>query len=581
MAFATIGAAVTTNSASSFATTAHSINMPVVNFGDRLFVWIVGYKATNPPLDRAAWLGFNGWDLIRGNDYNNGYNMEFGLWTKFCDGTEGASTLDITTDLGCKLIATAFAVEGGGNYDWTEFNVSVQEDYASTTTPVTITPSWGSTPDTTVITFTMSGYNYEELATSGESTGYTNHSEIYHDDTVNHFNDHAGLYVQYKNTNVTTESPGAITYNGTVGLRTYTICLRKPDLATAIDSTSYMAVNLADDTVYQSLATTNTNEYVSLTKLMSVQVIRDNYSQAQLEAAQRTIVADDHVGGTGPTINTNDDIYLNDLVLAMMCPSSNKAAMAMAAEVGEDLFGAGTHAQFITEFLDAMDAKGTALGLTTPAGGWASPDGFSTENIGSTADVATIVKALHTDTYVRSFMGLHNGSFDVTGGRTATETFDHSMVDSGFLSDSAELSLKDGSASLFNGVLIWDTPGGDSVAFITMDSGSASLREDDLYALIAKTLDSNPELLGEATSITIPTASIAITGYAPTVAVATPMASIEVPTATMTITGLAPTITTAAAGIDGELRATITTSVLMSGTSSTKALLTGTPKNRH
>lgn len=72
----------------------------------------------------------------------------------------------------------------------------------------------------------------------------------------------------------------------------------------------------------------------SMTKIVTSMILLDNASNLNKEIVFKD---SDFVGGSGPSLQVGDILTLRDALYAMMLPSSNNAAKAVARVVGHEI----------------------------------------------------------------------------------------------------------------------------------------------------------------------------------------------------------------------------------------------------
>lgn len=118
----------------------------------------------------------------------------------------------------------------------------------------------------------------------------------------------------------------------------------------------------------------------SLTKLMTAVVALEAIPANEVITISEEAIATEGISGS---FTAGEKFKLNDLLKTMMLVSSNDAAAAIAAHIGED------------EFIAAMNKKANDLGLTDT--GFVDPTGLSVKN------QSTVIDLLRLTEYVRNF----------------------------------------------------------------------------------------------------------------------------------------------------------------------------------
>lgn len=151
------------------------------------------------------------------------------------------------------------------------------------------------------------------------------------------------------------------------------------------------------DLLYSKNATTQSIP-ASTTKVMSL-VTGLDYVQNVKEVI--TIKSSDVQVGSGNYFSAGDTMTIEELMLAMMLPSSNTAAQAFGRICGEKMLksvadGTYTDSQCMTEFISKMNTKAAYIGMTNST--FTSASGLATTNKMTVKDmIQMIVEACSYD----------------------------------------------------------------------------------------------------------------------------------------------------------------------------------------
>jgi D-alanyl-D-alanine carboxypeptidase len=143
---------------------------------------------------------------------------------------------------------------------------------------------------------------------------------------------------------------------------------------------SYVVANLTTGNILAGSNVTGRWPTASITKLMTATLILDQLSTStQITITPQMFAADPDeytlaVGGT---------YTVEDLLHAMLMPSSNVAAQAMADFIGQ------------TQFINEMNARAQAWGMTDTY--FADPSGIAAANESSAKDLLTLAQHIHAD----------------------------------------------------------------------------------------------------------------------------------------------------------------------------------------
>ena len=124
----------------------------------------------------------------------------------------------------------------------------------------------------------------------------------------------------------------------------------------------YACVMDEDGTVYFERDATTSTQIASITKIMTALVALDAVDDGTVSLTDHLIVSADSaaVGESTAGLQEGDMLTLQDALYALLVPSGNDAAVAIAEHVGSALGGAG--ADPVGAFVDAMNAKASEIG---------------------------------------------------------------------------------------------------------------------------------------------------------------------------------------------------------------------------
>ena len=175
----------------------------------------------------------------------------------------------------------------------------------------------------------------------------------------------------------------------------------------------------ADGTVYFSREGTGPSQIASITKVMTAIVAIDN-APDDLEVAISAAAAE--IGESSANLQEGDVLDLESALKALLVPSGNDAAIAIAEAVGAALPGGGDDA--VSAFVDAMNEKAAQLGLSDTV--YENPhgldDGEYAGNLHSTAiDQLAVARCAMGYPQIRDIVGGGSTSIAVRrGGKAET-----------------------------------------------------------------------------------------------------------------------------------------------------------------
>ncbi len=168
-----------------------------------------------------------------------------------------------------------------------------------------------------------------------------------------------------------------------------------------------------DGTVYFERAADDRVKIASITKIMTAIVAIENSS---LEDTVTVDHAAATVGQSSANLREGDVLTMEEALRALLIPSGNDAAMAIAATVGAKLDLAST--DFVGTFVQAMNDKAAELGMTNTK--FTNPhgldfDGWEGDMYSTARDVATMLAyAMQNETF-RQVDGSDNNVITVNG----------------------------------------------------------------------------------------------------------------------------------------------------------------------
>lgn len=168
-----------------------------------------------------------------------------------------------------------------------------------------------------------------------------------------------------------------------------------------------------DGTVYFERAADDRVKIASITKIMTAIVAIENSS---LEDTVTVDHAAATVGQSSANLREGDVLTMEEALRALLIPSGNDAAMAIAATVGAKLDPAST--DFVGTFVQAMNDKAAELGMTNTK--FTNPhgldfDGWEGDMYSTARDVATMLAyAMQNETF-RQVDGSENNVITVNG----------------------------------------------------------------------------------------------------------------------------------------------------------------------
>lgn len=246
----------------------------------------------------------------------------------------------------------------------------------------------------------------------------------------------------------------------------------------------HQVVNADTGEVYYSKAHTTLTNNASVTKMMTMLVLFDHYSsRAALAAQSATVLAGDVQGGTGGnSCNSGDIQTLDQLAAAAMLPSSNTAAYVIARVIGDKIYtdAGSTGTQGVTRFVEAMNAKAAAIGMTNTT--YTTPSGDETSHDVTAEDVAILCTqaALLDNAVLQEIMRVANLQHTIDRGGSLTIGISSAA---GPFNIPGYRMLKGGIGGGNHRFVAVEMPNGQRVVFIVLNGASVADAEADIFTL--------------------------------------------------------------------------------------------------
>lgn len=245
-------------------------------------------------------------------------------------------------------------------------------------------------------------------------------------------------------------------------------------------------------TYYEKGSQSGESRPASLTKMATILVLLDHKPTPEALAQQVTIQSSDQVGGSGNNLKNGDVVTLFALMLNALLPSSNSAATAIARTIGTELLlaetgGTPTATAAVSRFVEAMNARATALGATDTTFGTPSGLTGTSGNSSSPRSINLICAALWGYEVFRSIAGYRSWEMPITrGGSQITVAINTTNT---MASDAGVQGGKTGTLTsppaTYNLAVYWQAPNGDIVIVTVFRSSSDAQRFADVRAVLA------------------------------------------------------------------------------------------------
>ena len=229
----------------------------------------------------------------------------------------------------------------------------------------------------------------------------------------------------------------------------------------------------------------------SLTKLITARVLVEQMDGRLTETV--TIGPKHLTTGASAGLRKGDVWSLEQLLSGLLLVSGNDAALAIADATGRAMLTAeGQKGDATKRFVSEMGPAAAALGATNAK--FADPNGLSPANVATAQDVAAIGAAMFRDQRLLPFWRCARRNFEVGGPETRTVTLNSTVE---ILGEERILGAKTGShfgQGIYNLVLGWRAPNGQTVVVVLLGSSDNSARYRDMRAILAALPSDYPEL---------------------------------------------------------------------------------------
>lgn len=186
----------------------------------------------------------------------------------------------------------------------------------------------------------------------------------------------------------------------------------------------------ADGTVYFERNAQTPAQIASITKVMTAVVVLDALNDGLVTLDTPVYVSENAawVGESSAGLQAYDSMDLNTALIALMVPSGNDAAVALAETVGQIFLDNGMYAGETAEaaFVAAMNAKAVELGMIDTV--YENPHGLDFDtyagNLHSCAqDVVTLIRYAMQNDLFRQYVSLGDTTITVTRAEAPTEVY--------------------------------------------------------------------------------------------------------------------------------------------------------------
>lgn len=236
---------------------------------------------------------------------------------------------------------------------------------------------------------------------------------------------------------------------------------------------------------------------LSITKLMTAYVLAERLGG---QLSDSVTVTEGHlVGGSSAGLRKGDLWTLEDLLYGTLLVSGNDAALAGADHAGRTLLAQEKkRGNAMKRFVEEMRSAAVALGAKQTK--FADSYGLSPSNVSTARDVALIGQTIFRDERLLPYWRCARRTLSIGGPQARTITLNSTVE---ILGQDSILGAKTGShvgKIIYNLVVAWRAPNGQTIVAVVLGSASNQARYDDMRAILAALPRDYPDLAAPATA---------------------------------------------------------------------------------
>jgi serine-type D-Ala-D-Ala carboxypeptidase (penicillin-binding protein 5/6) len=223
---------------------------------------------------------------------------------------------------------------------------------------------------------------------------------------------------------------------------------------------------------------------LSLTKLVTAYVLMDRMGDRLSETV--TVNWPHLTTGSSAGLKRRDVWSLQNLLYGMALVSGNDASLAIADRVGQDLLAQdnkkGDSAAATKRFVEEMRSAATALGASNAE--FADPYGLSSANVATARDMGIVAAHIFTDRRLLPAWACTERVLQIDGPNARTVTLKTTIE---ILGEGTVIGAKTGSHvshNIYNLVVAWRAPNGETIVGVVLGSTSHPARSDDMRAIM-------------------------------------------------------------------------------------------------
>jgi D-alanyl-D-alanine carboxypeptidase (penicillin-binding protein 5/6) len=229
----------------------------------------------------------------------------------------------------------------------------------------------------------------------------------------------------------------------------------------------------------------------SITKLVTAYVLMQRMGDRLSEEV--TVTPAYVASGSTAGLRAGDVWTLKNLLAGMLLVSGNDASLAIADRVGRAILAdEKKRGNAKTRFVQEMRNAAAELGAKTAR--FADPHGLSPANVATARDVGTLAATVFRDPRLLPLYECKRRLLDIGGPAARTITLDSTIE---ILGEDNILAAKTGSHvsnNIYNLVVAWRAPNGQTIVAVVLGSPSHAARYRDMRALLAVLPQDFPDL---------------------------------------------------------------------------------------
>ena len=258
-----------------------------------------------------------------------------------------------------------------------------------------------------------------------------------------------------------------------------------------VTASSVFVINADTGQILYAKAENRSFRLHSITKLVTAHVLMQRMGDRLSEEV--TVTPAYVASGSTAGLRAGDVWTLENLLAGMLLVSGNDASLAIADRVGRAILAdEKKRGSAKTRFVQEMRTAADKLGAKTAR--FADPHGLSPANVATARDVGKLAATVFRDPRLLPVYECKRRLLDIGGPAARTITLDSTIE---ILGENNILAAKTGSHvsnNIYNLVVAWRAPNGQTIVAVVLGSADHSARYNDMRALLAALPQDFPDL---------------------------------------------------------------------------------------